>query len=173
VSNIKSKIKFHLEKLFKSKQRKKDFSLDDHIKLYYWKLSKETENLGDYLSKVVVSHYMPKNVAKTKKKRKTIYAIGSILGFRCQNAVVWGSGVLSAWEGYKKNIAYSKLDVRAVRGPKTREFLESCGKICPEVYGDPAILMPKIYMPISQEKKVAMLLPNSVIKIARTVSGIR
>lgn len=45
-----------------------------------------------------------------------------------------------------------KLDVRAIRGPLTRNALLELGYDCPEIYGDPAILMPMIYKPRVFEK---------------------
>ena len=145
MKKIKQHLRFFLQFLTRHRVRKTDYDLDDYVKLYYFKLSQESENLGDYLSKIVVSHFMTKS--KRKRRRKTLYAIGSIIGFRCQDAVVWGSGILSDHPSCKKYISASTLDIRAVRGPKTRQILLDCGKDCPEVYGDPAILMPLIYMP--------------------------
>lgn len=151
---MKRKLRFILQYLTKKRVKKGDFDLGGNVKLFYWKMSETTENLGDYLSKVVVSHFMPKGV-KAKGRKKTLYAIGSVIGFRCQDAVVWGSGILSAHPVHKNNIRYSSLDIRAVRGPKTRDLLMKWTKgiSCPEVYGDPAILMPKIYQPNIQEKR--------------------
>ncbi len=132
-----------------------DHDLSDKLKLYYWRLSSTEENLGDYLSKIVVTHFSPKSQIKNNKKSKarTLYAIGSILGFRCQNAVVWGSGILDAVPPYIQRLILSKLDIRAVRGPKTRAVLLKLGKKCPEIYGDPAVLLPRIYSPVYTEKK--------------------
>lgn len=150
---------------------KDDVDLDSNIYLHYWKLTSVypeyplgTENLGDYLSKVVVN-YMVKNgvnekIVSTNKSKKTLYAIGSIIGLRCQDAVIWGSGILSPTQKRLLRMKRSKLDIRAVRGPKTREVLERLGKACPSVYGDPAILMPYVYTPIITEKKGTTIVLN-------------
>lgn len=129
-----------------------DYVLNDHINLFYWRLSSHSENLGDYLSKVVVSHFMPPHQNSAKNK-VTLYAIGSVLGFRCQDATVWGSGILYKHTITQDRLRYSTLDIRAVRGPKTRQLLLDVGKDCPEVYGDPAILMPLIFKPENIVKK--------------------
>lgn len=94
---------------------------------------------------------MPSSVSSEQSK-VTLYGIGSILGFRCQNAVVWGSGLLNEDDRYLIRIMLAKLDIRAVRGPKTRDVLIRLGKKCPKVYGDPAILLPLIYSPEKCEK---------------------
>ena len=50
----------------------------------------------------------------------------------------------------RKTIAY---DVRAVRGPVTKLILDISGYTCPEVFGDPAVLMKLIYQPKSIKKE--------------------
>lgn len=150
--SLKYYFKYYLERLTKKFPRKNDVDLGP-VKLFYFKLSNTTENLGDYLSKVVVSHFVPKNARKSSKKQKTLYSIGSIIGFRCQNAVIWGSGILTKSDTIQKNVKDSNLKICAVRGPKTRQLLLEWGKDCPEIYGDPAILMPMIYKPEDTKKK--------------------
>ena len=129
-----------------------DYDLGNNVKLYYWKLEDNNsdnvkENLGDYLSTIVVRHFISHSTSNKERSSTTLYGIGSILGFRCQNAVVWGSGILNTDKEYLYRIKLSNLDIRAVRGPKTREQLVKLGKDCPCVFGDPAVLLPYIYMP--------------------------
>lgn len=125
--------------------------LNGGIGLYYWD---ETDNLGDYLSYVVCDH-MSRNLSSSEapSSGKVLYAIGSILGFIRQDAVVWGSGILSADWAYRLYAKHSNLDIRAVRGPNTAKVLRSIGKNVPEIYGDPAILMPDIYQPAPMQKQ--------------------
>ena len=137
-----------------------DFDLGGKVKLYYWELSKDftmfseyDENIGDYLSKVVVSYFAPESKSNGCKKEKTLYGIGSIIGFRCQNATVWGSGIINLNYETIYRTKWSLLDLRAVRGPNTRNLLIKLGKNCPEIFGDPAILMPFIYKPENVQKK--------------------
>lgn len=76
--------------------------------------------------------------------------------FENQDAVVWGTGCTKEPEKNINNIIHQKymrkLDVRAVRGPKTKGALDKLGIKCPEVYGDPAMLMPLIYQPINKKQ---------------------
>lgn len=150
-----------------------DTDIGKNVKLFYWRMYEDfslydsnSENLGDYLSLIVVKNYVPvnSNENNTNRKKKTLYAIGSILGFRIQNAIVWGSGIVKNDYQYKKRIKWSNLDIRAVRGPKTREVLRKMGKSCPEIYGDPAILMPLIFYPNNINKKydVSLVLHHTV-----------
>ena len=127
-------------------------SVKGKVNLEYFR---DAVNLGDYLSLVICQHMLELHKLSFDSnsvdgKTKHMMAVGSILGGRGEfDATVWGSGIRSI--SSIRNIAirkfYKKLDIRAVRGPLTREALLSCGYKCPEVYGDPAVLMPMIYSP--------------------------
>ncbi len=70
------------------------------------------------------------------------YMIGSILSFIYDsNVEVWGSGLGDP------NIhpRFLPKKIHAVRGPLTRKVLNKLGCDCPEVYGDPALLLPRYY----------------------------
>ena len=141
-----------------------DVRLNNNIYLYYYRLSDDCgiegkENIGDYLSTVVIPHFVPRTINNNNQNKKTLYGIGSILGFRCQDSIVWGSGILNEDDRYLIRIKWSKQDIRAVRGPKTRDTLIRLGKKCPAIYGDPAILMPFIYQP----PKLDTIYPVSII----------
>lgn len=73
-----------------------------------------------------------------------ILAIGSTLGLTDnRHSVVWGSGMLDSDRASK----VQARDIRAVRGPLTREALLKKEVACPEIYGDPALLLPLHYKP--------------------------
>lgn len=132
------------------------------VHLHYWRYcGEEKQNLGDYLSAVVVLHMEKINGVcvrgDTSHLVRHLYAVGSILQAGYQNATVWGSGFIQdpLGSGLTRLLHSSrlrKLDIRAVRGPLTRQALLALGHQCPEIYGDPAILMPRIYQPSHIEK---------------------
>ena len=58
---------------------------------------------------------------KDVDKDRKLLALGSILTYARNNDVVWGSAVNGKWLDLK-HYKFTTLDVRAVRGPLTREF---------------------------------------------------
>lgn len=70
-------------------------------------------------------------------------AIGSILHFARDGDHVWGTG----WNGKvgDEHFTARDLTVHAVRGPLTAEFLRTRGFAVPEIYGDPALLVPYLF----------------------------
>lgn len=69
--------------------------------------------------------------------------IGTLLdavNYANAQTIVWGSGV----SGQERTFVHPK-NILAVRGPKTKEFCDRYGVECPEVYGDPALLLPLVY----------------------------
>lgn len=141
------------------------------VNINYWISSLKKKdvpyNLGDELSPLVVDYMLRrKDISAGKKVSKTrhLYAIGSILQMGYQNATVWGTGFLKNYSMARMllhRFPFRKLDVRAVRGPYTREFLQKLGHKCPDVYGDPAILMPMIYQPsVRLQKSDFAIIPH-------------
>ena len=120
------------------------------VNLHWWKLGIQKQNVGDALSTVVVEYMMERNQISSDhssdNKTKHLFAIGSIIDTTYQDATVWGSGILNGYRTFWWRKLRS-LDIRCVRGPETRRVLMANGFMCPECYGDPAVLMPLIYNP--------------------------
>lgn len=126
----------------------------DKMPLYYWQ--EKFTNFGDYLSLKLVERIVHGPVEvyqkQTLKKEQKLLAIGSILTFAAQGDIVWGSGANGKWLGLV-NYKFTDLDVRAVRGPLTRYFLmQNFNITCPEIYGDPALLMPYFFPELKPAK---------------------
>jgi len=77
--------------------------------------------------------------------QKRMFAIGSVLHYARNGDVVWGSGVNGRPGQGDLNRRVQTLDVRAVRGPRTLEILRRRGITVPEVFGDPALLIPRLF----------------------------
>lgn len=101
-------------------------------------------NFGDLLGPLIVRKILSdSNLSEEKGARDKLLSIGSVLHFAQNGDHVWGTGVNGKVE--EKEHGFSELDVRAVRGPKTRDFLLNKGIAVPEVYGDPALLLPELF----------------------------
>jgi len=130
-------------------------------------------NFGDQLSAVVVNRLLQQRLnnpdyavdAVTSKYRsgRRLLAIGSILHNARPGDVVWGAGING--RSIKEKTQFSKIDFRAVRGPLTRQLVTNFGGTCPEIYGDPALLIPGLFPELvearkSSQAKGAIFIPN-------------
>ena len=90
---------------------------------------------------------------------KSFCCIGSILG-ECygKKLEIWGSGFRSE----KSRIRVRPEAVHSVRGPLTRNSLIRQGIDCPEVYGDPALLVSKYYRQKPRRKYKYGIIPHYV-----------
>ena len=116
-------------------------------------------NLGDYLGYVVVNWMLEKKGLSLDDEvvgTKHLITIGSGGLKMFQDATIWGTGIYNGhtnkWSERFHNAKHRHLDIRSVRGPLTRQVFMDLGHKCPEVYGDPAILMPLIYTPENVQK---------------------
>lgn len=124
-------------------------------------------NLGDSLGEVIISYLLGKkgiNIDVPISKTRHLNCVGSNILSSYQDATIWGAGANPQYPSkemlFCQKLSRRKLDIRAVRGPLTRKVLLELGYICPEVYGDPAILMPLIYKPIVQKKRKYIVIPQ-------------
>lgn len=136
------------------------------IRLFWWneiKLQKkQKENYGDLLGRYLVEKISNKKVVWVNPKKISIFnwfspiyvTIGSNLSHVTENCVVWGSGIIS--KGYR----VKKAQFLAVRGPQTRKYLMEFGYQVPEVYGDPALLLPRYFNPKVEKKYSYGIVPH-------------
>jgi hypothetical protein len=136
------------------------------IRLFWWNevkmMHKQHENYGDLLGKYLVEKISKRQVVWVLPKRfslrnyfEPIYVtIGSILANVNENCIVWGSGIIS------KDYKIKKAKFTAVRGPQTRKHLINQGFDVPEIYGDPALLLPDFYSPKIEKKYKFGIVPH-------------
>lgn len=113
-------------------------------KNFFWNPKDRIPNIGDYLAFETVNYLLNlKDKHPIEIREGKILSIGSVLHFAQDNDVVWGTGRNGKISEDKHK--FSKLDVRAVRGPNTKKYLEEKGIRVPDIFGDPGILASLIY----------------------------
>ena len=135
--------------------QREPFHEDERAPVFWWSppavrvcrcLKLGRENVGDHLGPLIAGRMLDKRglrIADKPEDGRRLLSVGSVLHFARDGDVLWGTG-------YNGKIAEGKhrfrsLDVRAVRGPITRQFLASRDIACPEIYGDPGLLFPRLF----------------------------
>ena len=117
-------------------------------------------NLGDGLAPTIVEWVLQRGSISrddAKEGTKFLCTVGSILQAGLNDCTVWGSGLIDGGSSRLIVPRFKKMDIRAVRGPRTAETLRMRGYTCPGIYGDPAILMPLMYQPEDVERSEGVL----------------
>ncbi|NVK54107.1 MAG: polysaccharide pyruvyl transferase family protein [Alteromonadaceae bacterium] len=110
----------------------------------------EVLNWGDMINIDILEHISDSKVVDCPLGyRVHLLGIGSVLVTANKNSIVWGSGFISE----NQKVKSKPLKVCAVRGPKSRAMLLEQDIECPEVFGDPALLLPEIYSPPQLKEK--------------------
>jgi len=121
------------------------------VNLIYFADKSKNGNFGDELSKFITDKLINKDkynlVYNKNNVPVNIVCIGSYIHMATDNCYIFGSGVRTS-NNIEKGHSYNTLNVCAVRGPLTRDFLKNKNIEVPEIYGDPALLLPKFYTPI-------------------------
>lgn len=102
-------------------------------------------NFGDLLGPRIVDEILARKGISPKDAvaDRSLLTVGSILRLAKQGDTVWGSGANG--KSLDGSFDFTDLDVRAVRGPRTQEFLRGRGIRVPSVFGDPGLLVGQLW----------------------------
>ena len=110
----------------------------------FWCRIPSRANFGDALTPWLIHRlsgqypaFLPPDNPRTK-----YFVTGSIIGLTSSSCIVWGAGIMDVHDRIS-----SQATLLAVRGPLTRARAIKDGVHCPEIYGDPALLLPRLYSP--------------------------
>lgn len=96
------------------------------------------QNFGDWIGPCIVEQVTGRPIIRSDSAHDVLITSGSILNWATAGAIVWGAGLAN-----RSDRVDPRADIRAVRGPISRDIAKYCGARCPEVYGDPGLLLPR------------------------------
>ena len=122
----------------------------------FWFLEK---NFGDSLSPVMFNFLSKQEPIYTPNNSSDLryVSIGSILNHAKKGDIVWGSGLARKTDSVQLGV-----DIRSVRGPLTKQICDNLKVPCPEIYGDPALLLPLLYNFKKTKKYKLGIIPHVV-----------
>lgn len=137
------------------------FASDSSLRLSWWS-HPHPGNFGDWLSPYLIQKYSQKKIQfqplNDGSKVPHLVAIGSVGRFIKKSSIVVGTGVSS-----HEFLLESQAKYFSLRGPRTAELLMKSGGPRVDSFGDPAILVSRIYPIIQGERngRVALVRHHS------------
>lgn len=104
---------------------------------------RRVNNFGDLLGPIIVAELVRRRGLIERPERSRLLAVGSIMRLARDGDVIWGIGVNGKSLGTP--LPFTTVDVRAVRGPLTRDVLLSHGVDVAAVFGDPGLLVGELW----------------------------
>ena len=127
------------------------------MKVWWLGSEKGQGNFGDILTPAILDHFNIKYNFVKHYSEADILCVGSIARRAGNQTKVLGSGIISLEDRLNPN-----ADWLFVRGPYTRDRIKSLGGKCPEIYSDPALLLPSIYKPKINKTHSIGYVPHNV-----------
>ena len=128
----------------------------------FWWLGQDNKNWGDRINIYLIEQISGKKVIHSDHTMTfgfvNVYTcIGSIIQIiKNKRSHIWGVGLISD----KFRLKVKPASIHSVRGPLTRKKLLEDGFDCPEVYGDPVLLLPKFLNPNVEKKYKIGIVPH-------------
>ncbi|MBL4903241.1 MAG: polysaccharide pyruvyl transferase family protein [Desulfocapsa sp.] len=128
------------------------------IRAFWWEGGGKP-NFGDIITPYLIKKITGKSPRLCNGKCFSEYHImvGSVMEYANKHAVIWGTGIMNRKQDVKK-----PKKIYAVRGPISRKRMLELGYECPEIYGDPGLLLPKFYDPPIDKKYAIGVIPHYV-----------
>ena len=124
---------------------------------FWWIGSKHGQgNFGDILTPAILNYFNVNYTFVKNYKEADAICVGSIARRAGSGTKVFGSGIIS-----KKDKLAPDADWKFVRGPYTRKRIKELGGDCPEIYGDPGLLLPLLVSPSTKKYDVGIV-PHNV-----------
>lgn len=125
-------------------------------------------NFGDGINPLVYKYFTKKEIIikccfdefNNENNNDSVLGFGSIIQFSSKFDIVFGAGLLDL----NRAMQSKPKQIISVRGPLTRKFLLESGIECPDVYGDPALLLPFMYYPKVIKKYKLGIIPHYLDK---------
>lgn len=145
----------------------------DRDKVFWWSPAdkprfgflRPKENAGDLLGPSLVDRIVrQRGLSIGDIRRPRLISIGSVLHFARDGDTIWGSGING--KAPLSMLQFSRLDIRAVRGPLTAAVLRERGFDVPEVYGDPGILTARFWPQVPSGRGGRVYVPHMREKVS-------
>jgi hypothetical protein len=135
----------------------------------WWMETPYPGNFGDILNPYIVEK-LTGVPPRLSQQGRGILAIGSVIKFATDKSIVWGSGTPRLGDPVDPRARFL-----AVRGPLTRQLVVSNGGSCPEIFGDPAWFLPRIYRPRPAQTRheLGLILHHSNMGDLRVGEGVK
>ncbi len=123
----------------------------------FWCRIPSRANFGDALTPWLIRRITGRSPMFTAPEAPALkyFVTGSVIAYAGPRSTVWGSGIMN-----RSDSISTEATLVAVRGPLTRAQALACGAACPEVYGDPALLLPRFYRPPATRRQGVGVVPH-------------
>ncbi len=123
----------------------------------FWCRIPSRANFGDALTPWLIHRLTGKQPSFVwpADPRNKYFVAGSIIRYAGMACTIWGSGVMN-----RCDLISPKAKLIAVRGPLTHLRAIECGANCQQVFGDPALLLPRFYRPPTTERRGMGIVPH-------------